>query len=405
MLREGDNMMGIKRSNRGAVLRILHEQGEMSRKRLAECIKLTPAAITKIVGELIEDGLVFDGTVMPGSGVGRREVMVGLDYRSRCSLGIFINLRQAIVSALWLDGEVIFSEEIALEPHAPTEQTVVMLCGRLMELAEEHRLPKSKILGVGIAIRGITSPDGRIMHNSFRALDSRDYPLAELVEKHTGYKVVMANNVRALLAAQMFLSRDHELRSQFFMRCEYGIGAALSINDEIWLGGTGQCSEIGHIPIIPQGGKLCSCGKTGCLETIASPTAIREDALAILSPERTPILWKISSKKGVDAITLKDVLDSAKSGDAGTAGIVNRAVSALAFALKSVIYTIDPEKIVLYGQMFENNYYLTRLMAEMGAGVDDSHSTAIEKSAYNQLLDNKAAGLIMVEKFFENGGM
>ena len=93
---EGDNMMGVKRTNRSAALRVLHESGSMSRKRLSESIKLTPAAITKIVGEMIAEGLLTEGRLLPGSGVGRREVMVELNCHAHTALGIFINLRQAI---------------------------------------------------------------------------------------------------------------------------------------------------------------------------------------------------------------------------------------------------------------------------------------------------------------------
>lgn len=405
MIREGDNMMGVRRANRSAVLRTLHEQGGMSRKRLAENMKLTPAAITKIVSELIEEGLVKDGQPLPGGGVGRREVMAYLDGQSRCALGLLINLRQAIVSAVWLDGSVIFSEETVIQSAAPADETVEDLCGRLLHLAQEHGLKKERILGVGIAIRGITASDERTVINSFGALDDAPYPLARRVEELTGLRAVMANNVRALFAAQMYLSRDRELSSQFFLRCEYGIGASLSINDRIWLGGTNQCSEIGHIPVIRRGGKPCSCGKSGCLETIASPTAIREDAVALLSPAATPVLWETSLAKGTDALTVEDVLEAASCGDAGAGGIVDRAVTALAAALKSVIYIIDPEKIVLYGRMFENNFFLARLMAEMQEGVDAGHHVVTEKSAYNKLLEDKAAGLLMVESFIENGGM
>lgn len=405
MIREGDNMMGVKRANRSAVLRILHEQGGMSRKRLAENMKLTPAAITKIISELIDEGLVKDGKPLPGGGAGRREVRVELDGQSRCALGLLINLHQAIVSAVWLDGNVIFSEEIIIEPAAPADETVMYLCNRLMSLADEYKLKREQILGVGIAIRGITASDERTVLNSFGALDCADYPLAQRVEEFTGFSAVMANNVRALFAAQMFLSRDQELHSQFFLRCEYGIGASLSINDRIWLGGTNQCSEIGHIPIIRRGGKPCSCGKSGCLETIASPTAIREDAIALLSPSATPVLWKTSLVKGADALTVEDVLEAASCGDAGAADIVDKAVTALASALKSVVYVIDPEKIVLYGRMFENDFFLARLMAEMQEGIDAGHHVITEKSAYNQLLEDKAAGLLMVENYIENGGM
>ena len=405
MRHEGDNMMGVKRANRSAVLRLLHEQGGMSRKRLSELMKLTPAAITKIVGELIEEGLVREGRLIPGGGAGRREVLIEPDEHCFFSLGLLINLRQAILSAVWMDGSVIFSEELVLPLNAPTEETVRSLTARLLELCAENSLPTERSLGVGIAIRGICSADGRIVYNSFGALDCVDHPLAELVENLTGMRVVMANNVRALLAAHIFLSKDNGLRSQFFLRCEYGIGASLFINDRIWLGGTNQCSEIGHIPVIRRGGKPCSCGKSGCLETISSSVAIREDALAILSPETTPILWKTAQIRGRDKLLTEDVLDAARKGDTGAAEVVDRAVSALASALKSVIYVIDPEKIVLYGRLFENEYYLARLMSEMREGVDASHDIVIEKSVFNQMLENRAAGLLVTEDFIENGGM
>ena len=74
----GDNMMGVKRNNRSAALRILHEEGSLSRKRLAESLRLTPAAITKIVGEMLADGLLTEGAAVPSGGAGRREILLQL---------------------------------------------------------------------------------------------------------------------------------------------------------------------------------------------------------------------------------------------------------------------------------------------------------------------------------------
>ena len=402
---EGDNMMGVKRTNRSAALRILHERGSMSRKRLSESIKLTPAAITKIVGEMIAEGLLTEGSMLPGSGVGRREVMVELNSRARAALGIFINLRQAFVSAIWLDGSVIFSESFALPPKAPAEESLRMLCARLTELASENGLEKEKIVGVGVAMRGVTSPDGRVVRNSFGALAERNYPICERVEALTGLPCMMSNNVRALFAAQMFLSREPEVGSQFFLRCEAGIGASFSIGGRIWLGSSGQCAEIGHIPVIRRGGKPCSCGKSGCLETIASPSAMVQDALALFSEERTPVLWRIMRGRKSEEMTLEDVFEAARSGDGEIAALVDRAAVALASALKGVIYTLDPGKIVLYGRMFENPYYLSKLIAEMREGVDSGHNVPIEKSRLNHKLEDRAACLLAVEDFFDKGGL
>ena len=402
---QGDNMMAVKRNNRSAALRILHEKGEMSRKKLAEYMQLTPAAITKIVAEMLGEGLLHEGDAVTSGSVGRREIPVALNVRCVCALGMLINTRQAILSAVWLDGSVIFSEELPLPPRASADETVEMLTRRLLALAAEAGLERGSILGVGLAVRGVTSPDGRTVADSFGALREANYPICERVEELSGLRTVLANNVRALFSAQTFFSRDEAGGSQFFLRCEYGIGASLSIDGKIWHGVTEQCAEIGHIPVVRRGGKPCSCGKSGCLETIASPTAIREDALALLSPDKTPVLWNLWRGKKPDQLSVDDVFRAAASGDDGAATIVDRAVIALGSAVKAVVYLVDPGKIVLYGRMFENEYYLSRLLSELREGVDSRHTVTVEKSRYNHQLEDKAAPLLAVQDFFDRGGI
>ncbi len=402
---KGDNLMSVKRTNRSAALHVLHEKGAMSRKRLAENMNLTPAAITKIVGEMISDGLLVEGEMLTSNNAGRREILIDINAQLACGLGILINLRQAILSAVWLDGSVIFSEEFPLKEYAPSEETAEILSARLMQLVEKNGIRREQVIGLGIAVRGITSEDGRTVRNSFGALSETDYPLCEKFEELTGFPCTMENNVRSLLAAQMFLSRDETSGSQFFLRCGYGIGAALSIDGKIWHGVTAQCAEIGHIPVIRRGGKPCHCGKSGCLETIASPGAIREDAIQMLSERKTPLLWRKYRDRNTDSMSVFDVFNAASNGDEGAAFIVDRAVQALGTAIKALIYLVDPGKIVLYGSLFEDSYYLSRLMSELQEGVDTRHDVVIEKSRYNQQLEDRAAGLLAVQMFIDNGGI
>lgn len=402
---QGDNLMSVKRSNRSAALRILHEKGAMSRKRLAENMHLTPAAITKIVGEMISDGLLSEGEMLTSSNAGRREILIDLNTEVACGLGVLINLRQAILSAVWLDGRVIFREEVPLEAAAPAHRTAESLSARLLQLTKENHIERQSIVGLGLAVRGITSEDGRVVRNSFGALAETDYPLCEEFETLTGITTVMENNVRSLFAAQMFLSKDETAGSQFFVRCGYGIGAALSIDGKIWHGVTAQCAEIGHIPVIRRGGKPCHCGKSGCLETIASPGSIRDDAIAALSEERTPLLWRKYHDRDTENLSVFDVFAAASNGDEGASAIVDRAIQALGTAIKSVIYVVDPGKIVLYGSLFEDPYYLSRLMSELQEGVDARHDVVIEKSRYNQQLEDRAASLLAVQNFIDNGGI
>ena len=402
---KGDNLMSVKRTNRSAAIRALHEKGAMSRKRLAESMNLTPAAITKIVAEMISDGLLCEGEMLSSGNAGRREILIDINAKKACGLGVLINLRQAVLSGAWLDGSVIFAQKIPLEANAPSEETAERLSGCLLELLEENEIPREQVIGLGIAVRGITSEDGRMVRNSFGALAETDYPLCALFESLTGFHCVMENNVRSLLAAQMFLYRDENEGSQFFLRCGYGIGAALSIDGKIWHGVTAQCAEIGHIPVIRRGGKPCHCGKSGCLETIASPGAIREEAIAALSPEKTPLLWRAFQDRDAEELTVFDVLTAASNGDEGASAIVDQAIQALGMAIKALIYLVDPGKIILYGSLFEDPYYLFRLSSELQEGVDMRHNVAIEKSRYNMQLEDNAACLLAIQDFIDNGGI
>ncbi len=401
---KGDNLTGVRRGNRSAVLRALHENGPLSRKRLAEKLGLTPAAITKIVGEMIGEGLLLEGDMLPSGSAGRREIPVALNAEACCGLGVLITLGQAVLSAVRLDGVTVFSCSLALEAEAAAEDTVRLLSGRLLELAQEHGVGRERIVGLGVAVRGVTSTDGRSVRDSFGALRETDCPLCALFEAATDLPCVMDNNVRSLFAAQLFLSRD-AAGSQFFLHCGSGIGAALSVAGRIWPGVNAQCAEIGHIPFVRRGGKPCRCGKSGCLETIASPAAIREDALAALAEGRTPLLRQRLNAGSAEALGVSDVFAAAASGDEGAAAITDRAVQALGAALKAIIYLADPGKIVLYGGVFEDAYYLSRLRGELLEGVDPRHAVPVEKSRYNLQLEDRAAPLLAVQAFLDRGGM
>lgn len=402
----GNNMIDVKRSNRSAVLRLLHEHSGMSRKRLAETTQLTPAAITKITAKLLEEGIISEGNSLESTSAGRREVIVEIDGRSLCALGIQINRRTAVLSAAWIDGTVIFVEELDKPECVDADKLCEDLSSKIMELADEKQVPRDKIIALGIAVRGVVSGDGQILIKSFDAINQSNYPLRKKMEALTGLHVVVVNNACALLLSHMFLDNNHDsLKTRFLIRCEDGIGASLSINDTIFHGSTGQCSEIGHVPVVRRGGKTCHCGKSGCLETIASPYAILDDANEILSEKNTPILWRTSQSKCGENITLEDVINAARGGDAMVAEIVDRAVSALSAALKSVIYIIDPDEIILYGILFDSQYYMAKLIAEMGEGVDSGHTTSIKKSPYNHSLDSICGCLIVFDDFIKNGGM
>ena len=131
----------------------------------------------------------------------------------------------------------------------------------------------------------------------------------------------------------------------------------------------------------------------------------REEAIAALSPDRSPLLWRAFQDRDAEEMTVFDVLTAGSLGDAGASAIVDQAVQALGSAIKALIYLVDPGKIILYGSLFEDSYYLSRLSSELQEGVDMRHDVSIEKSRYNLQLEDKAACLLAVQDFIDNGGI
>ena len=127
--------------------------------------------------------------MLASGNAGRKEILIDVNTRAGCGLGVLINLRHAILSATWLDGSVIFSEERTLPANAPAEETARQLAARLLELLDNNRIERERVVGLGIAVRGITSEDGRMVRNSFGALAETEYPLCALFEELTGFRL------------------------------------------------------------------------------------------------------------------------------------------------------------------------------------------------------------------------
>jgi N-acetylglucosamine repressor len=401
---KGDNMISVKQSNRAAILNLLHEKKGMSRKRIAEELGLTPSAITLIITDMIKEGLLKEGETLPGEGsAGRKEVIVEIVTKNFIALGITINLNEIILSAIHLNGAIIFQNNLPNDNKMQTDKLVAHLSRELKKLVKKYELDPDRIVGLGVAIRGIVDLERKTSINSFGALKEDNVPLYQMFEKETGLPITLENNVRSLCEAHIFLLQKERPSSMLFLRAEVGIGGAVVINSKVHYGGNGKCSELGHVPVV-KNGRLCKCGKRGCLETIASRESIERSTKSIFSLEKTPQLYKIADGN-IEHIDYDMIVEAAMNGDKNVEKILRNAIVHLADTLKAVVYAIDPQIIVLYGKMFENKYYFDWLSNEMKIGTEDCHGSMIKVSEFNMTLENKCSGILAVRSFYGKGGL
>ncbi|WP_063775089.1 ROK family protein [Streptacidiphilus anmyonensis] len=194
------------------------------------------------------------------------------------------------------------------------------------ELAAEHRP-----VAAGIAVPGVIDEAAGIC--TFAAnLGWREVPIRQWAAEELGIPVVLGHDVRAAALAEARLGAGRGCRSFLFVQMGAGIAAALVLDGRILIGGHGSAGEIGHLTVRPRG-RLCACGKRGCLETVASDAA----------------LAGAYSRATGEQVGAEELWRRAQAGDDVAEWLWDRTVPALADGLAAAVALFDPRRIVVGG--------------------------------------------------------
>ncbi|WP_409297689.1 ROK family glucokinase [Peribacillus sp. SCS-26] len=202
---------------------------------------------------------------------------------------------------------------------------------------------KNKILGIGMGAPGPVNPITGIIYEAIN-LGWKDYPLQQLLEVETSLPAVIENDANLAALGEMWKGAGNGARDLVCITLGTGVGGGVIANGQIVTGVSGAAGEIGHISVLTEGGAPCNCGKRGCLETLASATAIVR-----LAKEALEASSEASSLRGITDFTSKDVFEQAKAGDAIAASVRDRLAFYLGLSIANVSNILNPEKVVIGG--------------------------------------------------------
>ncbi|MFF1873315.1 ROK family protein [Streptomyces sp. CB03911] len=201
----------------------------------------------------------------------------------------------------------------------------------------------------GIAVPGLV---GEATGTSVLAaqLGWRQVPVRRWLAEELEMPVAFAHEVRAGGVAEARLGAGRSCRSFLFVAVGNGVTASTVVDGRPAREGGGATDELGHLVIRP-GGDPCSCGGAGCLETVASASAVARR-------------YRLAT--GEENVTAKEVQARARTGDPIAAGIWHEAIEALADGLSSAISLVGPERIVVGGALARaGRSYVDALQAEL----------------------------------------
>jgi len=207
-----------------------------------------------------------------------------------------------------------------------------------------------KIGGIGLGVPGVLDLDSGTVIDAPN-LGWHDVALQKKLENEFNCPVRIINDVDAGVYGEYRMGAAKDARCTVGIFPGTGIGAGCVYKGELLRGKSGSCMEIGHIPIVPDG-ILCGCGRTGCLETVASRLAISSAAASAVFRGEAPHLTSLA---GTDISNIKSgvLADAIAAGDKVIEKIVRKAAQYLGKATATVIDLIAPDLIVLGGGLVE----------------------------------------------------
>lgn len=252
-------------------------------------------------------------------------------------------------------GTVVAQTVIRTDNHNTVEPFIADLAAALKKIITEAGA-EGQIRGIGVGAPNANYYTGDI-ENAVNLSWGRDGAIhfaAMLKEAMGGIPVTLTNDANAAAVGEMTYGAAKGMKNFIMITLGTGVGSGIVINGEVVYGHDGFAGELGHTAIVRHNGRLCNCGKNGCLETYCSAIGIARTAREWLDMTDEPSLLR-----SLDVITSKDIYDAAKEGDALAKKLFDYTGTLLGAACADFVAFSAPEAIVLFGGLARSKEFLT----------------------------------------------
>ena len=241
-------------------------------------------------------------------------------------------------------GKILARDESIVTNAYPTFEEYINaineVIGRLIRITDSE----GKIRGIGVGAPDSNFYTGNIEH-AFNLPWKGVLPLAKMLSERTGIPVRVTNDANAAAIGEMTYGTAKGMKNFIVITLGTGVGSGIVINGELVYGSDGFAGELGHVTMVRgEEGRLCGCGRKGCLEAYCSATGVVRTAKEMLETLDTPSLLR-----DIKAITSRDVYDAALKGDKIALDVFEYTGKMLGEAIADFVAFSSPEAIILFG--------------------------------------------------------
>lgn len=335
----GLNNQKVRHHNKQVLLALLYQLKEASKSTLARHCELSIPAVSKILDELVAEGAISHSD----QNLSQRGINGG-SYRIASGQGaiLCLNISPTSLESILVDNLITPLDDYAGQKIAPQTPDELL---RLIETCyyQHKRRHKGLAIRLAIAVHGQVNPASGVSQTMPQAPWHAPVELKYLLEERLGCEVMVDNDCIMLALAQKWQGEEN-VGDFCVINVDYGIGSAFIINGQIYRGALFGSGQIGHTIINPDG-SACACGRYGCLETVASLSAIKKRARVFLKQQGADPAALAEGRVGT-----AQLLERYQQGEPMIRAMVDEGARAIGLSLYNFLNILNINRIWLYGR-------------------------------------------------------
>ncbi|MFI6677041.1 ROK family protein [Kribbella sp. NPDC050470] len=331
-----------------AILDLIRSSGTVTRVDLADRSGLTGASISRVVKQLLADGLIVETGLGDPTG-GKRATLLQFNPRARHAVGISIDTPSTTYVVTDMSGRVIeqmSSRGIGRDAPATVVQRITT---ELEDLVVKANIEPATLVGVGVALAGRQGGGGiRLLRTNAAKYVWEPFAVRDTLKSAIDHPIVVENDSTCAAIGEFWAGRIPSVNDFATVYMAAGFGLGLVTNGDVYRGSSSNVGEIGHM-VLDVNGPQCWCGGQGCLESLAAPAAVVKRA------EQDPSLVNDLALRGRRTALRSDFAKIARlaaAGDPRCVQLIEESATYLAKALLSITNLLDLDQIILAGPGF-----------------------------------------------------
>jgi glucokinase-like ROK family protein len=336
------------------VLQHIHAKPHISRIELSKRTCQSAASITAIVDNLITKGLVVESGHKQ-SAMGRKPVSLSVRHDSGFVIGVDLGSFLTRVVVTDILGHILYKHTAETGMSDGRELVLSRTVKAIYNAIRDSGKPRSAFRGIGIGHSGVIDVDRGFVLSFPRPgqmTEWKNVPLRQILMQEFELPCLLEDSVRAIAVAEKHAGLGKGLNDFIYVDVGMGIGSAIFLDGKLYRGSGGSAGEFGHITVDEQG-PLCCCGNHGCLETVASCSAIIQSVKAAIEKGVDSSVRELSGGD-LSRISIEMIGQAATQNDGLCFRALNRAVSQIAVVLADVVNLLNPHVVIFGGALFRS---------------------------------------------------